>query len=64
LYDFGDSWYHTVTLEKVLDTDPTLTHPRCVAGKGDAPVEHWNPEDPEEPVPFDIDDINKRLQST
>lgn len=36
-YDFGDSWYHTITLEAVLDEK--ITKARCVAGKGTCPPE-------------------------
>jgi hypothetical protein len=32
-----------------------------VAGRGDAPVEDWNPEFPEESSPFDADELNRRL---
>ena len=31
LYDFGDSWYHTITLEAVLNK--RILKPRCLAGK-------------------------------
>jgi hypothetical protein len=61
VYDFGDWWEHTITLEKTLDADPAASYPTCLTGRGDAPVEDWNPEYPEEPTPFDRDDINRRL---
>jgi hypothetical protein len=61
VYDFGDWWEHTITLEKIVDADPAATYPTCLAGHGDAPVEDWDPEYPEDPVPFDRDDINRRL---
>jgi hypothetical protein len=32
-----------------------------VAGRGDAPIEDWNPEFPEEPSPFDADELNRHL---
>lgn len=38
LYDFGDSWYHTITLEAVLDEK--ILKPRCLAGKGACPPEN------------------------
>jgi hypothetical protein len=60
-YDLGDCWDHEITLEKTLDPDDALTYPVCVTGRGNAPVEDWNPEYPEDPVPFDIDDLNQRL---
>lgn len=37
LYDFGDSWYHTITLEAVLDEK--IQKPKCLAGKGACPPE-------------------------
>ena len=38
-YDFGDSWYHTIKLEKVLPPDPTQKLPYCIKGKMAAPVD-------------------------
>ncbi len=61
-YDLGDSWDHTITLEKVLDHDSTLTYPTCITGRGDAPVEDWI-SDSSEPAatPFDQDVLNRDL---
>ncbi|MPZ83337.1 MAG: hypothetical protein GEV28_24265 [Actinophytocola sp.] len=56
LYDFGDSWRHTVEVEKIHDAETDVTYPRCVAGKGTRPGE-----DGGEPEPFDIELINHRL---
>ena len=39
LYDFGDSWEHTVTLEKVLPRDRSVRYPVCLAGKRRCPPE-------------------------
>jgi hypothetical protein len=61
VYDFGDRWEHTITLEKVVDADPAVTYPTCLTGRGDAPTEDFNPEDPTDPTPFDRDAINRRL---
>jgi hypothetical protein len=61
LYDFGDSWQHDVVLEAILDHDDSTVYPTCVSGRGNAPVEDWDPEVPEEPSPFDRDEINRRL---
>jgi len=61
VYDFGDWWQHTITLEKAAEAGPSVSYPSCLAGLGDAPVEDWNPEYPEDPTPFDSDDINRRL---
>jgi hypothetical protein len=60
-YDLGDCWDHEITLEKILDIDNALTYPICLTGRGDAPVEDYNPDAAEDPVPFDKDDINRRL---
>jgi hypothetical protein len=34
----------------------------CTAGHGDNPPEDYNPEFPEDPVPFDREAINKTLR--
>ena len=62
LYDFGASWYHDITHEKVLDLDATPTYPTCISGAGDFPIEYWSEEDEDQqPVPYDQDMINRRL---
>lgn len=38
-YDFGDSWYHAVTLEKELPADKKARYPRCTAGRCAAPLD-------------------------
>lgn len=37
VYDFGDEWNHEITLEKMIDKEPTF--PVCAAGKGKCPPE-------------------------
>ena len=37
LYDFGDSWQHSIKLEKI--TDDKISKASCVAGKGVCPPE-------------------------
>src|SRR4051812_11865612 len=32
-YDFGDSWDHTIQVEKTLEPEAGVRYPRCVAGK-------------------------------
>jgi hypothetical protein len=59
-YDLGAEWRHEITLEKVLDDHP-LPRPECVGGKGGDPIEYYDPDDPEEPAPFDLAAINERL---
>lgn len=38
-YDFGDSWEHTVLLEKILPPDPKQAVPVCIKGKRACPPE-------------------------
>ncbi|MBN1181318.1 MAG: plasmid pRiA4b ORF-3 family protein [Bacteroidales bacterium] len=37
IYDFGDDWKHSITLEKI--TDNTILYPNCIDGKGNCPPE-------------------------
>ncbi len=36
-YDFGDSWEHTILLEKILPKVKGVKYPQCVAGKNACP---------------------------
>lgn len=38
-YDFGDSWRHTIVVEKSLSVASPLKHPTCLAGKRSGPPE-------------------------
>ncbi len=60
-YDFGASWMHEITLQKTVELDPDGIYPVCVAFKGDSPVEYQNPDEPEEPEPFSLTEVNRRL---
>jgi len=38
-YDFGDSWQHTILVEKLLSVDPDAQYPVCMKGKRACPPE-------------------------
>lgn len=38
-YDFGDDWRHTLTAEKILEPEPGVQYPRCLAGERACPLE-------------------------
>lgn len=59
-YDLGARWRHEIVLEKILDEHP-LPQPECLTGQGDNPIEYYDPDYPEDPVPFDAAAINKLL---
>jgi hypothetical protein len=60
-YDFGADWEHEITLEQMAPGDPGQDYPVCVAFGGDSPVEYWSEEEPEEPEPFGLKEVNRRL---
>jgi hypothetical protein len=60
-YDFGADWEHEITLERVVARDPGQDYPVCVAWRGDSPVEYWSEDDPEEPEPFSLAEVNREL---
>jgi hypothetical protein len=39
MYDFGDSWVHTITVDAIVPVDKKTTYPRCVSGTGACPPE-------------------------
>jgi hypothetical protein len=38
-YDFGDSWYHDILVEGVMEADPTVKYPLCLKGARACPPE-------------------------
>ena len=39
IYDFGDSWQHALTVERILASEPSVTYPLCTDGKLACPPE-------------------------
>jgi len=60
-YDLGTCWEHEITLETTVPRDHSRPYPVCVAFRGDSPVEYWSEEEPEEPEPFSLKEVNRRL---
>ncbi|MBN1174712.1 MAG: plasmid pRiA4b ORF-3 family protein [Micromonosporaceae bacterium] len=60
-YDFGASWWHEITLEKVLNREPGAVYPRCTGFASDSPVEYWSEDDPQDAKPYDLAATNRRL---
>jgi hypothetical protein len=63
VYDFGDWWEHRIAAEKINE----LEHPDvaraivCTGGRGDAPIEDWQPDGGRGTTPFDVDEVNRTL---
>jgi hypothetical protein len=60
IYDLGRTWRHEIVLEKILADHP-LAHPEVLTGEGDNPIEYYNPDEPEDAVPFDVEAVNTVL---
>ena len=60
-YDFGADCEHEITLERVVARDPGQDYPVCVEWRGDSPVEYWSEDEPEEPEPFSLAEVNRQL---
>jgi len=39
VYDFGDHWQHSVILERTLERNRSVMHPKCIAGENACPPE-------------------------
>ena len=61
-YDFGASWQHEITLQKVLPLDPTTTYPVCVAFQGESPEEYSDAySGGRKRKPYSLGSVNARL---
>ena len=60
-YDFGASWEHEIASTRAFTLDPGHVYPVCVAYQCDSPVEYPSEEDPQEPEPFSLTDVNRML---
>jgi hypothetical protein len=60
-YDLGACWEHEITLEATVPHDRSQDYPVCVEFRGDSPVEYWYEDEPEEPEPFGLNEVNRRL---
>jgi Plasmid pRiA4b ORF-3-like protein len=60
-YDLGSEWEHEIAMEQIVARDPNQDYPVCLEYKGDSPVEYWSEEDPEEPEPFNLLKVNRKL---
>jgi Plasmid pRiA4b ORF-3-like protein len=60
-YDLGACWEHEITLEATIPREHNQDYPVCVEFRGDSPVEYWCEDEPEEPEPFGLNEVNRRL---
>lgn len=64
-YDFGTSWIHEITREKVFDIDPAQAYPVCVAFGGEQPAEYEDEDLDEDQSadgePFTLASVNAAL---
>ncbi len=51
-------------MEKTLPRAHGQAYPVCVEFRGDSPVEYWSEEDPVEPEPFDLAEVNRKLAAS
>jgi hypothetical protein len=60
-YQLGACWEHEITLVTTAPRDHSQDYPVCVAFRGDSPVEYWSETELEEPEPFGLNEVNRRL---
>jgi Plasmid pRiA4b ORF-3-like protein len=59
--DLGACWEHEITLEQTLPRERGQDYPVCVAYEGDSPVEYPGEDAPDEPEPFHLAEVNRKL---
>ena len=59
-YDLGACWAPDHA-GKDDPRDHSHVYPVCVEFRGDSPVEYWSENEPEEPAPFGLKEVNRRL---
>ena len=52
---------HVPSSQHPSQCDPGRDYPVCVEWRGDSPVEYWSEDDPEEPEPFSLAEVNREL---
>ncbi len=57
-YDLGACWEHEITLEGTLTRETGRDYPVCAEFSGDSPQEYWSGDEPAEPRPFSLADVN------
>lgn len=45
LFDFGDEWWHEITVENVERTQPGVKYPLIIERRGESPPQYTDPED-------------------
>lgn len=55
-YDIGDSWWHTIMVEKTVPVEPGIKYPRCIAGERACPPEDCG-------GPWSYDDFLEAIQN-
>jgi len=48
-------------LEKRVERQLGQAYPVCIAFRGDSPVEYWHEDDPTDPEPFSLTEVNHHL---